>query len=100
MRQPAVREPRTWADGLLTGLGELAFQVLTDHAVQVVVVSEEAILRASLDVLQRMKLVVEPSAATVLAALRVLGETIRGKRVGAIFSGGNTDFRWMGSLSE
>jgi threonine dehydratase len=96
-----VRDPRTWADGLLTGLGELAFQTLIAHEVQVVLVSEEQILRAALDVLQRMKLVVEPSGATVLAALRGLGETIRGKRVGAIFSGGNTDFRWLhGSLND
>jgi threonine dehydratase len=100
VRQPAVRDPQTWADGLLTGLGVLAFRALTDHSVQIVRVSEEAILCACLDVLQRMKLVVEPSGATVLAALRAMGEAMRGMRIGAIFSGGNTDFRWLRSLPE
>jgi threonine dehydratase len=94
-RQPAPRDPRSWADGLLTRLGELAFEVLRANGVQVVTVSEEQILLATLTVLQRMKLVVEPSGATVLAALRRMGKAVRGKRVGAIFSGGNTDFRWL-----
>jgi len=96
VRQPAVAGARSWADGLLTGLGELAFRTLSAHSVRVVTVSEAEILLATLDVLQRMKLVVEPSGATVLAALRRLGDAIRGLRVGAIFSGGNTDFRWLG----
>ena len=98
VRQPAVQDARSWADGLLTGLGELAFRALSAHSVQVVTVSEEAILRATLDVMQHTKLVVEPSGATVLAALREMGETIQGKRVGAILSGGNTDFCWLRGL--
>jgi threonine dehydratase len=49
----------------------------------------------SLFFLQRMKLVVEPSAATVLAAVRSIASDLRGKRVGMILSGGNTDFAWL-----
>ena len=33
--------------------------------------------------------------ATVLAALRRSADEIRGQRVGAILSGGNTDFAWL-----
>ena len=44
---------------------------------------------------ERMKLVVEPSSATVLAALRGIAPELRGKRIGAILSGGNTDFAWL-----
>jgi threonine dehydratase len=95
IHQPAPERPCSWADGLLTRLGTLAFQVLHDHDVQVVTVGETQILRAALSIAQRMKLVVEPSGATVLAALRRLGPAVRGKRIGAIFSGGNTDFRWL-----
>ena len=94
-RQPAVPRPDTWADGLKTGLGELNFDVLRAHEVQVVLVSEDDMLRAARDHLERMKIVVEPSAATALAALRARREEWRGLRVGAILSGGNTDFRWM-----
>jgi threonine dehydratase/serine racemase len=87
--------PASMADGLLTGLGRLAFGVLTEHGVRIVTVSEAAIARAAWTFVERMKLVVEPSAATVLAALRATGEEIRGLRVGAILSGGNTDFGWL-----
>ncbi len=94
-RQPAVENPRSWSDGLLTRLGVLAFEVLHGAGVRVVTVSEAETLRAAWDVAQRMKLVVEPSGATVLAALRARADEIRGLRIGAIFSGGNTDFAWL-----
>jgi threonine dehydratase len=94
-RLPAVPDPRTRADGLLTGLGELAFRILREHRVRIVTVTEEAIVEAAWTLMSRLKIVVEPSAATVLAALHRLGPEIRNKRVGAILSGGNTDFGWL-----
>ncbi len=97
-RQPAVTSPKTLADALLTGLGELNFSILREHKVRVVTVSETAILRASRDYLERMKLVVEPSAATVLAALRARRGEWVGRSVGAILSGGNTDLKWLGDV--
>lgn len=93
--QDAVRAPRTLADGLLTGLGKLNFGILRQHGVEVVTVTEEAIRGAARDHLERMKLVVEPSAATVLAAIRERREEWRGLSIGAILSGGNTDFGWL-----
>ena len=42
-----------------------------------------------------MKLVVEPSGATGLAALRKVAPEIHGMKVGVVISGGNTDFRWL-----
>ncbi len=97
-RQLVVTSPRTIADGLLTGLGELNFSILREKNVRVVTVSETAILRASRDYLERMKLVVEPSSATVLAALRVRRDEWAGCSVGAILSGGNTDLKWLGDV--
>jgi len=94
-RHPGVENPRTQADGLLTGLGELNFNILREHGVRVVTVSEAAIVEACMFHLQRMKMVVEPSAGVGLAALRKLGEAIRGRRVGVILSGGNTDLAWL-----
>ena len=38
-----------------------------------------------------MKIVIEPSAAVVLAALREGLVSVRGQRVGVILSGGNVD---------
>jgi threonine dehydratase len=93
--QPPPVSPRTVADGLMTGLGRINFRILRERGVRVVTVSEEAIVQAGRFILQRMKLVVEPSAATVLAAVRRSADELRGKRVGAILSGGNTDFAWL-----
>ena len=94
-RQPAVTSPKTIADGLLTGLGELNFSILRGHGVRVVTVSETEILKAARNHLERMKLVVEPSAATVLAALRAHRDEWAGLKVGGILSGGNTDLNWL-----
>ncbi len=94
--QSAVPDPVTVADGLRTGLSELTFAHLHGLGVEVVTVPEEAIVAAARFHLQRMKLVVEPSGATALAALRGLspGEVV-GRRIGVIVSGGNTDFGWL-----
>lgn len=94
-RQPAVAGAKTVADGLRTGLGELNFALLRAHGVQVLTVSESAIVTAARDFLERMKIVVEPSGATPLAALRKQRDAWRGLAVGAILSGGNTDFAWL-----
>jgi threonine dehydratase len=94
-RQPAVPNPQTLADGLLTGLGEINFAILRQHRVEVITVDEAAIVAAARFHLERMKLVVEPSGATSLAVLRSAAAEFRGLRVGAVISGGNTDFSWL-----
>lgn len=95
VRQPRVPDPKTWADGLLTGLGEIAFGILTEAGTEIVRITEAALLAAALFHLQRMKLVVEPSGAAGLAALRTIAPEVGGFRIGVIISGGNTDFRWL-----
>lgn len=92
IRQPAVPSPLTIADGLLGGIGEIPFAMLSALDASVVTVSDAEILAAARFHLERMKLVVEPSAAAALAALRKLHVT--GRRVGVIISGGNTDLSW------
>jgi threonine dehydratase len=95
IRQPRVHDPTTWADGLLTGLGEIGFAILTTAGGEIVTITEDALLAAALFHVQRMKLVVEPSGAAGLAAIRTVADEITGLRVGVIISGGNTDFRWL-----
>ncbi|MEZ5966667.1 MAG: threonine/serine dehydratase [Planctomycetota bacterium] len=96
VRHPAVEAPVTVADGLMTGLGERTFAILTRGAVEIVTVTETAILEAARFCLERMKIVVEPSAAAGLAALRQRPDRFAGRRVGVILTGGNTDFAWLG----
>ena len=92
---PGVDQPKTWGDGLMTGLGCNPFTIMREHGVEIVRVEEQQMIDACRFHLMRMKTLVEPSGATCLAALRNLGERIRGLRVGAIITGGNTDLAWL-----
>jgi threonine dehydratase/serine racemase len=95
VRQPRVENPKTWADCLLTALGEPNFALLQRHRVCIETVSEQGMVDGARWFLERMKLVVEPGSASVLAAIRGLGDAVRGKRIGMVLSGGNTDFAWL-----
>jgi len=85
------QNPDTVADGLRTSLGTLTFPIIQRLVHSIFPVSEEAILEAMRDIWERMKLVVEPSGAVPLAAVKVSGRLLEGKRVGIILSGGNVD---------
>lgn len=88
-------DPRTIADGLRTSLGELTFPIVKALVRAVVTVGEESIVAAMRLVWERMKIVIEPSAAVPVAALLEGSVPVRGQRVGIILSGGNVD---LGSL--
>lgn len=84
--------PDTIADGLLTSLGVRNFALVRRHVDDIVRVSEEAIVRAMRLVWERMKIVVEPSAAVPVAALLDGAlDGLAGQRVGIVLSGGNVD---------
>lgn len=85
--------PNTIADGLLTSLGVRTWPVVRDIVEDIVVVEEVEIREAMRLVLERMKILVEPSAAIALAAvLRPEFRQLSGlKEVGVVFSGGNVD---------
>jgi threonine dehydratase len=87
---PSV-QPKTIADGLLTSLGDLTFAIIQRHVAQIVTVSEAAIISAMRMVWERMKLIIEPSAAVPLGALLEQRLDLRGQRIGMILSGGNVD---------
>ncbi len=83
--------PDTICDGLRTLVGEINFSILREHGVQVLAVSDEDTIAAMRLVWQRLKIIVEPSAAIVLAAVLGQRERFAGLRVGLILSGGNVD---------
>jgi threonine dehydratase len=83
--------PQTIADGLRTSLGELTFAIIHRYVKQIVTVSEEAIIHAMRYVWERMKIIIEPSAAVPIGALLDKRLDVAGKRVGVIVSGGNVD---------
>lgn len=84
-------KPQTIADGLLTSLGDLTFDIIRRFVDDIVTVDDEAIIYATRLIFERMKIVVEPSAAVPLAALLNKRPNVTGLRVGIILSGGNID---------
>jgi threonine dehydratase/serine racemase len=79
------------ADGLLANyVGELTWPIIRDRVDRVFTVSEEQIVAAMRLVWERMKLLIEPSAAVGVAV--VLGDEFRAidrQRVGVVLCGGN-----------
>lgn len=94
-RQPATGELSV-GDGLLTGIGEIAFDILRDHGTRIIRVSEDEILEATTFVITRSKQVIEPSAGTAYAALFREPSWFARKRVGVIVSGGNVELARLG----
>ena len=89
---PSVN-PQTVADGLLTSLSDLTFEIIRNNVDDILTATEESIIECMLLVWERMKIVIEPSSATVLAIIKENRELFRGKKAGLIISGGNVDFR-------
>ncbi|MFI5794539.1 threo-3-hydroxy-L-aspartate ammonia-lyase [Streptomyces sp. NPDC051677] len=91
-RRVEIPVPRTIADGqALHTPGELTFSVNQRLVDAIVLVSDDEIRAAMRFAFERLKIVVEPSGATPLAAL--LAGRVDGlpRRVGVIVSGGNID---------
>ncbi len=86
-----ANNPDTIADGLRTSLGALTFPIIRRYVKEIVTVSEEGIVKAMRYIWERMKIIVEPSAAVPLEALLTKRIELPGKRIGVILSGGNVD---------
>lgn len=87
---PSV-SPNTIADGLLTSLGSLTFTIIRERVNDIFTTREESIITAMRMIWERMKIIVEPSAAVPLAVVLENPEVFREKRTGLILSGGNVD---------
>lgn len=86
-----MQGPKTIADGLLTSLGKLNFEIILKHVDDIVTVSDEEIISAMRLIYERMKIVIEPSCAVPLAALLKNKKHFEDQKVGIILSGGNVD---------
>jgi threonine dehydratase len=82
--------PRTIADGQQTEApGELTFPIVQRTVEGIVLVSDAEIVEAMAFAFERLRVVVEPSGATALAALLFGKVDLTGQRVGVTLSGGN-----------
>ncbi|KAK9833670.1 hypothetical protein WJX74_002327 [Apatococcus lobatus] len=87
-----MARPNTIADGLQGRLGDLTWPIVRDLVEGVITISDMDILAAMRICFERMKVVVEPSGATGLAAVMSPAfRCLRHKRVGVILCGGNVD---------
>lgn len=84
-------QSNTIADGLLTNLGDKTFPIIKENVERLITVSDAEIVAAMRLVWERMKVIIEPSAAVTFAALLKEKAAFNRKKVGLIFSGGNVD---------
>jgi len=90
-RVEALASTVTIADGLRTTLSRRTLGAIRANVAAIGTASEEAIVRAMRMTWERMKIVIEPSAAVPLACVLERSLDIAGARVGIILSGGNVD---------
>ena len=97
-RRVEIKENPTIADGLrVTSPGKLTFPILQQSLRDVLLVSDAEMIETLSFLLERMKVLVEPSGAAGAAAVRHRKADFSGKRVGVVLSGGNVD---LAKLSE
>jgi len=97
-RRVRIPVPKTIADGIATDMpGELTFEINRRLVGEVVLVTDDEIRDALRFVLERLKTLIEPSAAAAVAAA-LAGRAGSGGRVGVMLSGGNVDARRLSEL--
>ena len=72
-------------------MGTINFALIQSHVSDILLATDPQIIEAMRLVYERMKIIIEPSCATVLAAVLRYPEPFAGRRIGLILSGGNVD---------
>jgi threonine dehydratase len=87
-----VKQNPTIADGLrVTMPGKLTFPIVRKNVADVLLVSDAEMIETLTWMLERMKVLIEPSGAASAAAVRHGKADFRGRKVGVVLSGGNVD---------
>jgi threonine dehydratase len=94
-----IDTPRTIADGAQTQhLGQLTFPIIQRDVDDILTVSDDELVACMRFFAERMKIVVEPTGCLGFAAARKMKDSLRGKRIGVLVSGGNIDLDRFASL--
>jgi len=94
-----IPPPETIADGLrATSPGKLTFPVIRRHVESILLVSESEIRATMKFLLERLKILVEPSGAVAVAAVLFGMLPPEIKSVGVVISGGNADLDFLKTL--
>ncbi|MBA0179771.1 threo-3-hydroxy-L-aspartate ammonia-lyase [Pectobacterium carotovorum] len=94
-----IDTPKTIADGAQTQhLGNYTFPLIRQNVDDILTVTDDDLIDTMRFYAERMKIVVEPTGCLSFAAARNLRESLRGKRIGIIISGGNVDISRYGAF--
>ena len=94
----ALERMSTMADGIAVARpGDIPFAAIQQHVDEVITVSEDSMARALVMLLERAKMVVEPSGAAAVAAVMDTPDRFSTPLV-AVLSGGNVDPLLLGHL--
>ncbi|HEX5081652.1 MAG TPA: threo-3-hydroxy-L-aspartate ammonia-lyase [Blastocatellia bacterium] len=90
--------PKTIADGLqVTAPGKLTFPIIRELVEDILLVNDQELISTIRFILERMKVLVEPSGAAGAAAVFHRKLDFTGKRAGVLLSGGNVDLSKLAS---
>jgi threonine dehydratase len=90
--------PQTIADGLqVTAPGKLTFPIIRDLVEDILLVNDQELISTIRFILERMKVLVEPSGAAAAAAVFHRKLDFTGNRAGVLLSGGNMDLSRLAS---
>ena len=81
----------TICDGLRAVVGDINLHIMQAHGLEIFTVSDEETIAAMRLIWERLKILAEPSSATVLAALIKQKAQFKNKKIGLIITGGNVD---------
>ena len=97
----SCRNPDTIADGARTAsLGRLTFPMVLALVSDMTTVSDATLLRTMRYLMERMKIVVEPTGVLGAAGMFENCHELAGKRVGVIISGGNLDLGLVSRIAS
>jgi threonine dehydratase len=85
------------AEGLHGGIeeGSITFEMCREHVDDFILVKEETIVQAIVDLIRRQRQVVEGAGAVGVAAIMEDRERFRDRRTAVVVSGGNLDFGFV-----
>lgn len=94
-----IDTPKTIADGAQTQhLGNLTFPIIQRDVTDIRTASDDELIECMAFMASRMKLIVEPTGCLGFAAAKQMKDTLKGKRIGIVLSGGNVDMARFASL--
>ncbi|MBU2960650.1 threonine ammonia-lyase IlvA [Citreicella sp. C3M06] len=101
-RPVPLTQVNTFADGAAVGqIGMRTFECLKDVGLaNTLAISEDRLCTTMLEMLNVEGIVLEPAGALSVDALKDLGQSIRGKTVVCVTSGGNFDFERLPEVKE